>query len=358
MAAVLDALVPYVKKMIADLSEEEVFMLLGVSGEIYELENNTESIRAFLADAERRRITDQSVQRWVSKLKNAMYDATDILDLCQLGAERSDSKKGSHKEKVPCCFHPLLFHLRNPAFSHGIGRRIKELNQRLQNIHMEAARFNFSIGLGSNPKLMMDPRAEYYSPKATSEFDESAIVGEKIERDAKELIQMLIVYDDSDIRVVSLVGMGGMGKTTLAQKIFRDTNVQEHFKMRIWLTITQQFDEAELLSTAIEYAWGDYLPEYDLTLLMRTFTKLVSTGRFLLVMDDMWSEQAWSDLLSVPIRNASQKQPGSSVIITTRREDMARRMGCSYYQHYVAPLGQEDSWLLLRKQLTPDQVSL
>jgi len=149
MAAVLDALVPYVKKMIADLAEEGVSMLLGVSGEIDELEHNTESIKAFLADAERRRITDQSVQRWVSKLKNAMYDATDILDLCQLGAEeRSESKKGSHKEKVPCCFQPLLFHLRNPVFSHGIGSRIKELNQRLQNIHMEAARFNFSIGLG------------------------------------------------------------------------------------------------------------------------------------------------------------------------------------------------------------------
>nr|CAB3490624.1 unnamed protein product [Digitaria exilis] len=64
MAAVLDALAPYVKKLIADMAKEEVSMLLGVHGDITKLEDNMESIKAFLADAERRRITDLSVQRW------------------------------------------------------------------------------------------------------------------------------------------------------------------------------------------------------------------------------------------------------------------------------------------------------
>ena len=139
MAAVLDAMVPYVKNLIAGMAEEEVNMLLGVSGEITKLEDNTESIKAFLADAERRRITEQSVQRWVNKLKDAMYDATDILDLCQLEADkRRESEDGCMDEKAPSCCQSLLFCLRNPVFAHKIGSRIKELNQRLDDIRKGA----------------------------------------------------------------------------------------------------------------------------------------------------------------------------------------------------------------------------
>jgi hypothetical protein len=110
MAAVLDALAPYVKKLIADMAQEEVSMLLGVSSEITKLEDNMEGLKAFLKDAERRRITDTSVQRWSTKLKNAMYDATDVFDLCQLEADkRRESRGGGTVEhKSPGCFQPFL----------------------------------------------------------------------------------------------------------------------------------------------------------------------------------------------------------------------------------------------------------
>ena len=88
MAAILDAMGPYVMQLIADMATEEVKMLLGISGDIKKLENNMESIKCFVADAERKRITESRVQRWVQKLKNAMYDATDILDLCQIEADK------------------------------------------------------------------------------------------------------------------------------------------------------------------------------------------------------------------------------------------------------------------------------
>ncbi|XP_012703761.1 putative disease resistance protein At1g50180 [Setaria italica] len=128
------------------MAQEEVSMLLGVSGEIEKLEENMEGInKAFLADAERRRVTDQSVQRWVRKLKDAMYDATDIIDEYQLEADkrRGSTEDGSSvkKKKVSAgCFQPLLFCLGNPVFAHKIGSRIKELNQRLDGIHKLGSR--------------------------------------------------------------------------------------------------------------------------------------------------------------------------------------------------------------------------
>jgi hypothetical protein len=238
------------------------------------------------------------------------------------------------------------------VFAHRIGSRIKELNQRLDAICKDADRFKF-IDLGSYPERRVSS-----SQKMTSEIVESAIVGEKIEQETRELAHLLITGGNHDIKVVSIVGTGGMGKTTLAQKIFNEKSIQEHFKMKVWLSITQHFDETEMLKTAIEHAGGVHGGTQDKTILTRTLSNTLSTGRFLLVLDDVWSDQAWNHVLSDPIRKASQNQPGSWVLITTRFGDLALQMGASFYQHQVNPLDVEDAWSLLKKQLPPDQVSL
>ncbi|RLM70180.1 putative disease resistance protein RGA3 [Panicum miliaceum] len=353
-------MVPYVKKLIAGMAEEEVKMLLGVAGEITKLEDNTETIKGFLADAERRRITEHSVQRWVNKLKDAMYDATDILDLCQLEADkRRESEGGSMDERAPSCCRSLVFCLRNPVFSHRIGSRIKELKKRLDDIRKGADQFNFNINFGSYPDRRMTSQTEHSSRKAMSEFDESAIVGKNVENDMKLLIQELITddnNDDNNIKVVSISGMGGIGKTTLAQKIFKERTIQEHFKTKIWLSIGKHFDEAELLRSAIKHAGRDHGEERDISLLVRTLTEALSASNFLVVMDDIWSDEAWSNVLSVPIRNANQNKPGSRVLVTTRLKDLASKMGESFHQHHVSPFDEEDAWSLLKKQLTPNQV--
>ena len=169
MAAILDAMAPYVTKLIADMATEEVAMFLGVSGETEKLKDNMESINCFLANAERRRIAEHIVQRWVRKPKDAMYDATDILDLCYHQADmHKESKCGSMEEKASGCLQPLLFCLRNPLFAHKIGSRIKELNQQLEDIHKEADKYKFNIGLGSNPEPRNLTTAELSSSRTSS----------------------------------------------------------------------------------------------------------------------------------------------------------------------------------------------
>ncbi|TVU23261.1 hypothetical protein EJB05_25615, partial [Eragrostis curvula] len=364
MAAVLEALLPYVKKMITDMAEEEVGLLLGVHGEMEKLGRNLGNVKAFLADAERRRIKEELVQGWVRMLKGVIYDATDVLELGQLKAEeRRESKLGRSIEKMPGCFQPFLFCLRNPVFAHKIGSRIKELNQRLEDIHKEAAKFNFlTATLNSYPEHKTE--AEHSSTqRMTSEFIPSSIVGEQIERDTRLLVHELTIPIDENhdiMKVVSIVGMGGMGKTTLAQKILKDATIEQNFKIKIWLSITQQFNEVELLRSAIKHAGGDPgMEQHDNTLLTQTLTNALSASKFLLVLDDMWSIRAWENVLSVPVTNASHNQLGSRVLITTRSEDLAPRMQQPFYQHHVNPLNEGDAWSLLKSRLPqlPNQVA-
>jgi len=106
-------------------------------------------------------------------------------------------------EKAPGCCQPLLSCLRNLVFAHKIGSRIKELNQRLDNIYKEAHKFNFVINLGSHPEQRMST-----SKKLTSEFVESAIVGEKIEIEAHKFNLVINLSLLSQPLLLSLVENG------------------------------------------------------------------------------------------------------------------------------------------------------
>lgn len=357
MAAVLDALAPYVKQLITDMAEEELRMLLGVSGEIEKLGDKLDNLEDYLADAERRRIDDSRVQGWVSKLKGALYEATDILELCQLDTERRH--KGRRRggccfddTKAPGCLLPLLFCLRNPSFAHRMGGRIKQLNANLDAIREEMADFSFTrldpYQLRSAPS-----DATPHNRMTTSLLDEPVVVGDAIKADTKTLVHELLTNEPA-IKVVSITGAGGMGKSTLAKNIFNDKDIQEGFRTKIWLSITESYNAEKLLSSAITQADGGHDLRGDQQVLTRTLAAaLSSAGRFLLLLDDVWTNRSWSDVLRSPVLEAGRRQPGSRVIITTRDTHLVKDMGAAYYPHHVKPLHDEDAWCLLKKQLLP-----
>jgi hypothetical protein len=76
------------------------------------------------------------------------------------------------------------------------------------------------------------------------------------------------------------------------------------------------------------------------------------------VLDDVWNDKAWNNVLGVPIVKRILKQPSSQVLITTRFGDLAQKMQESVHYHDVKPLHQEEAWSLLKIQLPTDKVSL
>ncbi|KAF7018827.1 hypothetical protein CFC21_032071 [Triticum aestivum] len=192
------------------MAREEVAMLIGISSAIDDLTIKLGDLKNFLADADRRNITDESVRGWVEELKHAMYHATDIIDLCQLKAmEQSPS------EDIRC-LNPLFSCMQNPLHAHDIGSRIKALNKKLDNISKRGRSFNFiKLEVYQDQKTN---RPHVIDRKTNPLLERSGVVGEKIEDDTRSLVQLLtkeVVDTSESIMVFAIVGVGGIGKTTL-----------------------------------------------------------------------------------------------------------------------------------------------
>ncbi|KAI4966197.1 hypothetical protein ZWY2020_042043 [Hordeum vulgare] len=350
---VLDAFAFYLADMLTQVAADEVGAMLGVSGEINKMGDKLQDLKNFLADADRRNITDETVREWVTQLKHAMYEASDILDLCHLKAldkpEPSSVNAG--------CFNPLLLCIRNPFHAREIGIRIKALNQRLDAIKERSAAFNF-INLGSYYQDHRSHGNPTPSRETVGDFDRSTVVGGKIEDDTRALVTRIMQTGkevDDDIMVVAIVGVGGIGKTTLAQKVFNDEAIQDEFTKKIWLSVNQNFTDVELLRRAIIEAGGDaQLAGNAKATLHRSLKDALIGHKTLLVMDDVWDHGAWDHVLKIPLTTVAAS--GSRVLVTTRDEGVARGMIARWPYHQVDTLLPEDAWSLLKKQVLSSEI--
>ncbi|CAL4994870.1 unnamed protein product [Urochloa decumbens] len=337
MPTTLNTLASYIEKMLMSMTKEKAHMH-GVSGDIDKMSDKLRDLKVFLADADKRSITDLSVQPWVRDLRGAMYDAADILDLCQLKA----MERG----------------LNTDIGRSNIGSRIKKLNQRLDDINARKTSFNF-INLEYYEDARRNVVSALHDARQTSGVvDESGLVGEKIEEDMRNIVEMLTTEERTQeaynqIKVFAIMGIGGIGKTTLAEKIFSNDIIQHKFTKKIWLSVNRDFNETDILKRVISGAAGIH-PAYetrkDIDILYGILMGVLKGHKTLLIMDDVWDCQAWEGVLKTPFVRAGIAQ-GSRVLITTRHDTVARGMMAEKPYHHVDKLEPEDAWLLLKKQV-------
>ncbi|KAJ1689683.1 hypothetical protein LUZ63_013838 [Rhynchospora breviuscula] len=346
MAMILGAFLGNFSNMLRKMVEDEVGMLLGISGEIEKLGETIRDIQCVLSDAETKQSKDSRIERWLLRLKDVMYDADDLMDLCQIKAEDRRTLYDHPSCSKFSCGINFLSCFRNPVFAHKVGKKIKELNSRLDQIakmtsdlglielqHIvgpsNVCRENIDIGLQTYPSIVLDD-----------------VVGDKIEENTKLMVKWL-TKEEMDVTenvsvIAIIVGMPGIGKTTLAKKIFNDQRIQEEFYLKFWVCVSKDLKGMELLKCIIREAGGHHSAAEERSKLVPMLERLVRGKKFFLVLDDVWpeSQNVWDGLLRDAMIGGAR---GSRLLVTSRDGNVARFMNATT-THYVEKLSDEDAW--------------
>jgi len=239
-----------------------------------------------------------------------------------------------------------LFSFHNPIlFRFKIGHRLKNIVERIDELAAESRQFNFALDRQTQ-------KVEYSRPPTHSYVDDSHVIGR--EEDTDKVVDLLIQqkYHDN-VAVVSIVGMGGLGKTTIAQLIYNDPKVQNYFQLRIWVCVSDDFDVAKLAKAIVDAASGRQCDISNMELLQRNVRDLLCEKRYLLVLDDVWNQDAekW-DMLKVLLDCGNV---GSRIMVTTRSNHVSVVMGAS--TTYQLPcLSEDDSWTLFKQRAFTSEV--
>ncbi|KAJ3679544.1 hypothetical protein LUZ60_017555 [Juncus effusus] len=208
MAMILDASMSAFSCVLLTMVHDEYSVLFGVPGELDNLSRMISDIRCFLSDAERKQSESKAIGHWIMELKDLMYDTDDILELCQIKADER------HHSLASCFYFEYV--VMNPVFARKIGKKIKELNSRMDRIVKRIT----LLGLVEDRVCTSDfrPARSIVSRKTDPVIVQSEIVGERIEENCEHLVDLLTKESASvkeNMVAVAIVGVGGIGKSTL-----------------------------------------------------------------------------------------------------------------------------------------------
>ncbi|KAJ0974378.1 hypothetical protein J5N97_016343 [Dioscorea zingiberensis] len=345
MAMIVDAIMGKVLERVTGLVEEKAIMVLGVKDELQKLQRTMKRIGLLLKDAEKKSIEDESIKGWIAELKDFMYDADDIIDQCMHEGTKILQDEPDHESSASqtvCCKLPLFCSVQSLQFRHAIANDIKCLNDKLEEIYKAKDLLQLLPSI-SNHVHTTSRAADGHS----SSLVESDVVGFEIRDATRRLVRSLISVEEQKCLVFSIVGMGGLGKTTLAQYIFNDPMIKNNFLLHSWSCVSK-LSEPELLKEIIRNCDGHYGESTTITELQKILRDTIYGKHLLLVLDDIWDSNKWVDLLRNPVESGATKV---RVLVTTRDANIARKLG-SVHIHNVDKLSTASGWELLCKKVS------
>ncbi|XP_028760604.1 putative disease resistance RPP13-like protein 1 [Neltuma alba] len=298
------------------------------------------SVNQVLGDAEARQYTSPNVNTWLHELKHVVYVADDLLDEIATEATRLkiETENQSATSKVRGIFTSFV-----NQFEKHIEERIQEVLDELEFLAKQKDALGLKKGSGSGSEAGVGVKLSTRLPTTSLVVGESSVYGR--DSDREKIIERLLDQDLSmnPLSVISVVGMGGLGKTTLTQLVYNDVRIEDQFQLKAWVCISEEFDVVRITKTILS-AFECFVTGYeDLNQLQLKLKEKLVGRKFLLVLDDIWNErQSDWEALQVPFFYGTS---GSKIIVTTRSEKVALVV-CSSRVYRLALLNEEDGWKL------------
>ena len=330
----LDKLAPLLKlgsKLLKDVHKEVDYIV-----------SELERIKAFLRFADAREETDPELKVWVKQVREVADEMEDVVDEFRLCPPQH------HGHGLLGSIHKIARYSKDFKAQNQLVSRIQGIKSKVQNISEGHERYRGKFdgieqgfGHGASTNTWYDSRGDALLVEG------SELVG--IDKPKQKLIGMLL-DDVSRTKVVSVVGMGGLGKTTLVKKVYDDVKVEKSFQHHAWVTVSSSKIE-DLLRDLIQQLFeegGKPVPQGIGTLnadrLKALLNDFLRQKKYIIVLDDVWRIFMWE---SVKYAFPNSRR-GSRILVTTRNSDVA---GCSCVESDgdvfpLNPLPPTESWTL------------
>ena len=293
-----------------------------IDGSLKKLKKLLRSANVVLVDAEEKQYTNPSVKEWLDELKHAVYVADDILDEIVYEALRC-KVSGLIPTSV------VSFDTRIKSELETILNELESLTKEKDDLGLEKV----AGGVPSRPLTNFLP-------------EEYGVFGR--DNDMEAIFQKF-KSDDAAVNgicVVPIVGMGGIGKTTLARLIYNDKRVEEYFDLKAWVCVSENFDSFKIAKAIFEQVTSSACDIQDISLLQNKMKEKFMEKKIFLVLDDVWNESYNDSVELLKVFRCGAKE--IKIIVTTRSEKVASNVR-TVAAFPLKQLSNEECWSLFEK---------